>query len=76
MKTIASNRNMLAHCQLDTSISSINRFKQDKTVHFLKYANIKKVVPFSKKEMMELLDLTNLISGFFLLIKSPYYKNL
>ena len=67
---------MLAYCQLDTSINSINKFKMEKTVYFLKYANTKTVVPLGKKHVLELLELTNSISGFFLLIKSPRYKNL
>jgi hypothetical protein len=77
MNTIAPKRNMLAHNQLDTSIGSINKFKKEKeTVYFLKYINEKRVIPFGKKEVIKLLELTQSISGFFLLIKSPSYKML
>lgn len=78
VNTIAAKRNVLAHCSLHTSAAILKNFKTDKekTVFFLKYLNTKKVVPFGKKEVIEMIELTGSISGLLLLTKSPHYKNI
>lgn len=78
VNTIAAKRNVLAHCSLHISVGILKNFKNDKerTVYFLKYLNTKKVVPFGKKEVVEMIELTGSISGLLLLTKSPHYKNL
>lgn len=56
-KKIGSIRNMIAHCQLDASITSIVKWKQQPdTVYFTKYAYSKKTEPFGKNDFLALLD--------------------
>ena len=78
VNTIAAKSNVLAHCSLHISVSVLRDFKNDKekTVFFLKYLNTKKVVPFGKKEVVAMIELTGSINGLLLLTKSPHYKNL
>jgi hypothetical protein len=73
---IAANRNVLAHCSLHDTVSIIKGFKDDKekTVYFLKYLNDKKVIPFGKKEVREILDLTMSVRAVLMTSKSPTSK--
>lgn len=73
-RKIGDKRNVLAHCSLDTSLTAIRKFEKDKeTVSFIKYLHTKQPVYFGKKDIVELLELTNNISGLLLLTKSPIY---
>lgn len=71
VNTIASKRNILAHCSLHSSVKILKDFQNDKekTIFFLKYLNTKKVIPFAKKDVIEIIELTNFISGFLMTIK-------
>ena len=66
-QTIAKQRNLIAHNSLDTSNGAINNFETDKqkTIYFLKYANVKTSEPFTKEDAITLLDLTFNIKQFF-----------
>lgn len=66
---------MIAHYTLDTSITSLEKFEKDKeTIYLLKYANVKTVEPFSKNDMITLIDLITNVNGFFLMLKAPKYN--
>ncbi len=74
-KKIGAKRNMIAHCVLDSTITSINKFKTDpKTVYFTKYAYIKKTEPFGKKDYMDLLALISAVKSYLMELKGKRIK--
>jgi hypothetical protein len=59
INVIAKKRNILAHCEVDTSLEAVRLFQKDKeTVSFLRFLNEKKVETFNKKDTIELLEMT------------------
>lgn len=69
-KKIGSTRNMIAHCELDSSITSINKWKREPdTVYFTKYAYTKKTEPFGKKDFLALLELISAVKAYLIEFK-------
>ncbi len=66
-KKIGSKRNMIAHAALDSSMTSIVKFRTDpETVYFTKYAYTKSTVPFGKKDFLELLQLISGVKAYLM----------
>jgi len=67
---IGVKRNMIAHCELDSSITSINKWKKEpNTVYFTKYAYAKKTEPFGKNDFIEILNLTGAVKAYLMALK-------
>jgi hypothetical protein len=67
---IGVKRNMIAHCELDASITSIVKWETDpETVYFTKYAYEKNTEPFGKKEFIALLELISAVKSYLMTLK-------
>ena len=74
-ENIANKRNMIAHYTLDSSIGSINKFKEDKnTIYLIKYSNIKTIETFSKADAKKLLELIFSVKQYFWGLKAAKYQ--
>lgn len=75
-KEIGKQRNIIAHCPIDTSRSSIKKFEADKnTIYLIRHYNGKSVIPFGRKEVIEILELTQSIKAFFISVKAGKHKD-
>lgn len=76
-KKIAPKRNMLAHATLDSSITSIKKWKRDPTtVYFTRYDYTKKTESFGKNDFLILLDPCTAVKSYLMELKGKRIKKM